>query len=141
GRYVARNSTNITIALNPITTSVNTVVRTWNDTNGNYIPDCDLANRAGNGECGAVNNPNFGAFNPNTRYADDAIRGFGRRGNNWDFTAEVQHELRPGVPLTGGYYPNWHGNFLVTDNILVAPTDFNPYCITAPSDAPRPRGR
>jgi len=42
----------------------------------------------------AVNNTNFGGFNATTRYAEDAIHGFGRRGYNWDFTAEVQHQLR-----------------------------------------------
>ena len=35
------------------------------------------------------------------------------RGYNWDFTAELQHELRPGVSLSGGYYRNWFGSFLV----------------------------
>src|SRR3989454_1611640 len=85
GRYVARNSTNITIALNPITTSINTVTRTWTDTNGNYAPDCDLANKGLNGECGALNNTNFGGINPTIHYADDAINGYGRRGYNWDF--------------------------------------------------------
>src|SRR5439155_9527467 len=42
--------------------------------------------------------------------------------------------------MTAGYYRNWYGNFLATDNILVAPTDFNPFCITAPSDARLPGG-
>jgi hypothetical protein len=140
GRYVTKNSTNITLANNPITTSINTVTRTWNDTNGNFIPDCNLANLALNGECEAVNNQNFGGINPNTRYADDAIRGFGARGYNWDFTAELQRQLRPGVSMTAGYYRNWYGNFLVTDNTLVTAADFNPFCITAPSDARLPGG-
>ena len=34
--------------------------------------------------------------------------------------------------MTGGYYRNWYGNFLVTDNTLVTPADFSPYCVTAP---------
>jgi Carboxypeptidase regulatory-like domain len=140
GRYVQKNSANIALLNNPITTSINTVTRTWNDTNVNYIPDCDLANRGANGECGAMSNPNFGAFNPNTRYADDAIRGYGRRGYNWDFTTEVQRELRPGLSMTAGYYRNWYGNFFVTDNILVTPTDFNPFCIAAPGDSRLPGG-
>jgi Carboxypeptidase regulatory-like domain len=139
GRYVTKNSTNIALANNPITTSINTVTRVWND-NGDYVPNCNLADLTANGECLAVNNTNFGAFNPNTRYADDAIRGFGARGYNWDFTAEVQRELRPGMSMTAGYYRNWYGNFLATDNTLVTPADFDPFCITAPSDAKLPGG-
>ena len=140
GRYVARNSTNITIANNPITTSINTVTRTWNDTNGNYVPDCNLADKGANGECGALNNTNFGGINPAIRYADDAISGYGRRGYNWDFTTEVQHQLRPGVSMTGGYYRNWYGSFLTTDNTLVTPSDFSSYCVTAPTDPRLPGG-
>ncbi len=148
GRYPARNATAIITALNPISTSINTVSRNWNDSfygpgdprNGNYIPDCDLANRAANGECAAVTNTNFGGINPTVHYADDAINGVGKRGYNWDFTTEVQHELRPGWSVSGGYYRNWYGSFLTTDNTLVTPADFSPYCITAPSNAQLPGG-
>ncbi len=67
---------------------------------------------------------------PTTRFI-----GVGARGYNWDFTTEVQHQLSPRVSITGGYYRNWFGNFLVTDNTLVTPADFSPFCITAPSDS------
>jgi hypothetical protein len=129
---VAKHSTTFTVANNPITTSINTVTRTWNDTNGDYIPDCNLALLPANGECGAVNNTNFGGINPTIHYADDVIKGTGHRGYNWDFTAEVQRQLRPGVSMTGGYYRNWYGSFITTDNTLVSPTDYDSYCITAP---------
>jgi hypothetical protein len=149
GRYVSKAAVpTITNANNPINTSINSVSRAWNDSffgpgdprTGNYTPDCDLTNRALNGECGALANQNFGGLNVTTRYADDAINGVGARGYNWDFTTEVQHQLRPGVSITGGYYRNWFGNFLVTDNTLVTSADFNPFCITAPSDARLPGG-
>jgi hypothetical protein len=42
--------------------------------------------------------------------------------------------------MTAGYYRNWFGNHLVTDNTLVTPADFNPYCITAPLDSRLPGG-
>jgi len=116
------------------------VNRTWNDTNGNYVPDCDLSLRTSNGECGAVANLNFGGLTRNTTYADDAIHGYGRRGYNWDLITEVQRELRPGWSITGGYYRNWFGNFLVTDNTLVTPADYDPYCVTAPTDSRLPNG-
>jgi hypothetical protein len=140
GRYVSKASVGtITTQNNPINASINSVNRVWNDTNGNFRPDCNLADRAANGECLALANQNFGGLNITTRYADDALLG-SNRGYNWDFTTEVQHQLRPGVSITGGYYRNWFGNFLVTDNTLVTPSDFNPFCITAPSDGRLPGG-
>jgi hypothetical protein len=141
GRYVSKAAIGtITSQNNPINTSINSVNRTWNDINGNYIPDCDLANKGANGECGPMANQNFGGLNVTTRYAQDAINGVGARGYNWDFTTEVQHELRPGVSVTAGYYRNWFGNFLVTDNTLVTPADFSPFCVTAPKDSRLPGG-
>ena len=140
GRYVAKTTTAITQSNNPITTSVNSVTRTWNDTNGNYIPDCDLGNRAANGECLAVSNQNFGGLNITTLYDDDVLRGFGVRGYNWDFTTELQRELTPRLSVSGGYYRNWYGNFSRTRNTLTTPADYTPYCITAPTDPRLPGG-
>jgi hypothetical protein len=148
GRYVAKTGITITQNNNPIQASINSVSRNWNDLfypvgdprRGNYVPDCDLASRAENGECGAMANQSFGGLNVSTRYADDALLGYGARGYNWDFTSEVQHQLRPGVSMTAGYYRNWFGSHLVTDNTLVTPSDFDPYCITAPADTRLPGG-
>ncbi|HEY3159575.1 MAG TPA: carboxypeptidase regulatory-like domain-containing protein [Vicinamibacterales bacterium] len=140
GRFVAKTGVTFTNNLNPITTSINSVTRTWNDSNGNFIPDCDLANRAANGECGAMANQNFGGRAITTRYAQDVLDGWGIRGYNWDFTAELQHQLAKGVSMSAGYYRNWYGNFWATDNTLVSPADFAPFCITAPSDARLPGG-
>ena len=42
GRYVAKTGTAVAAANNPVTTSVNSITRTWNDANGDYVPDCDL---------------------------------------------------------------------------------------------------
>ena len=148
GRYVGKNGIGITQNNNPIQTAINSVNRTWNDLTypegdprrGNFVPDCDLASRALNGECGAWANQNFGGLGATTRYADDALLGYGARSYNWDFTTEVQHELSPRVSMTAGYYRNWFGNHLVTDNILVTPADFDPFCITAPSDSRLPGG-
>jgi len=140
-RYVVIAATAIADANNPVNTSVNTVNRTWTDTNGNYLPDCDLRSPLANGECGAFSNQNFGRNNPAaTRWADDVLRGFGTRDYLWDFATEVQHELRPGLSVTAGYYRPWFRNFRVTDNLAVTPADFDSYCITAPSDPRLPGG-
>ena len=42
--------------------------------------------------------------------------------------------------MTGGYYHNWDGNFIVTDNVAVTAASYSPYCITAPVDARLPGG-
>jgi len=155
GRYVAKNGTDIAEQTNPIATSVTNALRGWTDTNHNYLPDCDLGNFAANGECGAMFDQNFGKNNPNAiRWDPATLNGYGVRDYNWDFTTEVQHELRPGVGLTGGWYHNTGGYFRaagygggisgsrvrVTRNLAVNPDDFDPYCITAPRDQNLPNG-
>jgi hypothetical protein len=140
GRYVAKYGVDLTGLNNPVQTSVNSVTRTWTDTNNNYSPDCDLSNFGTNGECGAVSNADFGKTGISTRYADDVIRGFGHRPYNWDMSTEVQRQVSEAVAVTAGYYRNWYGNQFVTDNTSVAPGDFSPYCITAPTDTRLPGG-
>ena len=117
GRYVGVTALDIASPNNPLRTSVNTVSRTWNDANTNYVPDCDLSSTTANGECGVMSNGNFGKVNIVTRYADDVLRGFGARDSDWDLAAELHHELRPGLSVTGGYYRNWFSHFRVTDSV------------------------
>ena len=98
GRYLAPLGIDLANANNPINTSINSVRRTWSDTNGNFTPDCDLGNFGDNGECGAINNANFGKNNPNaTRYDDALVHGLGKRDYFWDFSTELQHELATGA--------------------------------------------
>src|SRR5438105_2241094 len=141
GRYVGKTAISVAADNNPVTRSVLNVTRTWTDANGNFVPDCDLANFSTNGECGAISNTNFGRVNPNaTRYDEEAIHGWGKREYLWDLPTEIQQQLGAGVSLNAGYYRNWYRNFLVTDNQDVAPADYNPYCITAPRDTRLPAG-
>ncbi len=141
GRYQDRFATGIVSQNNPMSRSITSVNRTWNDTNGNYNPDCNLTNFAANGECGAISNTNFGKANPNaSRYSDEVLRGFAVRPSNWNVTAEVQHELLPRLSLTAGYYRNTSAHFMATDNEAVGPRDFDPFCITAPIDPRLPGG-
>ena len=51
GRYVGKMATVVALVNNPLTTSVNSVNRSWSDANGDFIPNCDLPNSAANGEC------------------------------------------------------------------------------------------
>ena len=141
GRYVETTLSGLVSNINPFTTSVNSTRRTWNDTNLNFVPDCDLANITANGECGANDNQNFGQLRPGATTYDDAItRGFGNRNYVWDLSGELVQELAPGVSLTAGYYRNWSGNYRLNDNTLVSPSDYSTYCVTAPMDSRLPGG-
>ena len=159
GRYVGKMSTAVATANNPINTSINSVNRTWTDANQNYVPDCNLQNFDLNGECGPINNRNFGQQNPNAvRYADDLIRGWDTRDYLWDLTTEVQHQLTPRISVKAGWNRNWTTQFGdlftnpgtnlanggwptgVTDNQAVTPVDFQTYCITAPNHPQLPGG-
>jgi hypothetical protein len=141
GRYVAGETATTATNLNPITTSVTSATRTWTDSNRDFVVDCNFADPAPNGECQGLSNLNFGQANPNaTRYADDVIRGSGKRGYNWEGVVGIQHELRDGISVTANYYRRWFGNFSVTQNTATSPTDYTSYCITAPVDSRLPGG-
>jgi hypothetical protein len=47
----------------------------------------------------------------------------------------LQHELGPRIAVQASYHRNWFGNFTVTNNLPVAPGDFDPYCVIAPVNA------
>jgi hypothetical protein len=125
---------------NPARTIVETTTRTWNDANGDYVPDCDLKSPLANGECGRMANQNFGKLMIGTRSAEDVLIGWGRRPASWQGSAIIQHELRPNIGLAVGYFRTSFRNFSVTDNLALSPEDYDPYCVTAPKDARLPRG-
>ena len=133
GKYVqALTASNSDMDLNPLIRLNLATTRTWNDRrraggpNGDYVPQCDLLNPAVNGECGAMDNQNFGKefF---TRTFDPAfINGFGARPNNWEMGVSLQQEVAPRVGVTVGYYRRWYGNFYTLDNTLTPrPTTHN----------------
>ncbi|MBM3819889.1 MAG: TonB-dependent receptor [Acidimicrobiia bacterium] len=127
-------------AVNPLNNIVNSTTRSWNDANRNFVPDCDLRTPAANGECGAFANAAFGTVRPGSTYDPDLMRGWSKRGFNWEFAAGVQHELMPRVAVDVGYFRRWFGNFVVTDNLSVSPSDFTRFSVTAPGDSRLPGG-
>jgi hypothetical protein len=128
GRYLeGPNLTAFTRQANPANAIVANATRTWTDTNGDFVPQP--------AELGPISNVNFGQTRITTRYADDAVRD---RGFNWETSAAVQHEVWRGVSASAGYFRRWYGNFRVTDNLEVAPGDYDPFCVTAPVDARLP---
>jgi len=127
-------------AVNPLSNIVNNTTRSWNDLNRNFVPDCDLLAPGANGECGALANLAFGTVRPGVAYDPSLMHGWSKRGFNWEFAAGVQHEIIPRVAVDVGYFRRWFGNFQVTDNRAVGPSDFNTFSITAPSDPRLPGG-
>jgi hypothetical protein len=148
GRYLAPG-TNDTIYTqnNPANRIVNNVSRSWTDTNGNSIVDCDILNPAaqvvpGGDSCGALtgNSLNFGRPGTSTRVNPDLLRGWGVRPVDWQYGINLQQQLLPRVSLEVGYNRRWWGNFTVTDNLAVAPSDYERWVITAPKDPRLPGG-
>ena len=140
GRYVNFETTNLTKLNNPAAGLVANTTRSWTDANKNYIPDCNLLNPAANGECGAILNSAFGTSVINTHFAPDVTSGWQHRPFNEQISAVIQQEIRPGLGMTIGYYQTWYGNKTVTDNTLVTPSDYTPFCVTVPVDSRLPGG-
>jgi Carboxypeptidase regulatory-like domain len=139
GRYNQLTRSDLTRRFHPFSSSVNAAFRNWTDLNGNYVPDCDLANFSAQPECGAISNQNFGRFFPLATQFDDSVVKT-NRDYLWDFLAEVQHEVIEGLSVSFGYNRNWDGAFQVYDNTLVGPGDFDEFCVAVPADPRLPNG-
>jgi Carboxypeptidase regulatory-like domain len=136
-RYVQTSSVGFARLLNPLNTSVNSTTRPWNDAvalggNGDGIPQLS--------ELGALSNNAFGSVNVATRYDPETIHGFDHRRNNWEVSTTLSHELMSRVSTELSYFRRAQGHFTTTDNLDVAPTDFQQYCVTAPKDPRLPNG-
>ncbi|HKE87327.1 MAG TPA: carboxypeptidase regulatory-like domain-containing protein, partial [Vicinamibacterales bacterium] len=149
GKYLEPTSNNNNYILsNPLGRIATTATRSWTDTNGNWVPDCDLRNNAaqnltavGGDNCGASNAQTFGTAALTTAAIDPKIlTGWGVRSNDWQIGASVQQQVLPRVSIEVGYFRRWLNNFTITDNLAVGPIDFTQYSITAPSDPALPGG-
>jgi hypothetical protein len=138
-RYVLREGVGYAAAVNPARNNA-TVNRGWTDLNNNFFPDGDPRNPAANGELGLSTNLNFGQPILNTFYDEQWAFGFGNRPANWEFSAGLQHELRPGFGVNVGYFRRIFTNFELQDNRAVGSADYSPYCVTAPVDPRLPEG-
>jgi hypothetical protein len=132
---------------NPVNRLANIVTRTWTDTNANFVPDCDLTNvllqdgRATGGDlCGVVSDTNFGQPTLSLNYDPRVLNGWGTRPYQWEFSASVQHLLKQGLSIDFGYFRRWYGNFGVTDNLNLKPSDYGTFGVTAPVDSRLPDG-
>ena len=109
-RYVAGQGTGgVTSGSHPLTRSVLSVNRNWIDADGDFVPDCDLANPLLNGECAQISNLNFGQNNPNaSSYDPQVLEGWGVRGYNWETSAALQRQLTATISVQVGYYRRWY---------------------------------
>jgi len=80
----------IVLANNPVNQMVTSATRTWNDLNGDYVPQ--------DSELGQLSNVNFGKVVANTTYADDVIHGWGRAGTTGRDSSRCSTRSRPGSP-------------------------------------------
>jgi hypothetical protein len=132
---------------NPVNRLANIVSRTWTDADRDFVPDCDLKNvlaqdlRASGGDfCGVVSDTNFGQPTLSLAYDSVALNGWGTRPFQWEFSTSVQHQLVPRVSVDLGYFRRWYGNFGVTDNLALSPSDFSAFGISIPGDSRLPDG-
>jgi hypothetical protein len=139
-RYVQAVGVELTQAIDPVTTSGSLLTRTWVDANHDFIPQGDPLNPVANGELGPSPNNNFGKAVTTLNYDPAFAKGFDVRPYQWEFTAGIEHEIIPKVSVNAAYFRRIYGNFTVTDNLPVAASDYNPFCITAPKDSRLPGG-
>ena len=146
-RGVQQESIAIARANNPANTVSTTTNRAWEDDDADFFPDCDLASGVAQGTarantggtadgvdfCGPWLNANFGSAVPGTVYSRSIMEGWGVRPYNWEFSAGIQQELMPRVSLSFGYFRRINGNFQITDNEALSPTDFTQYTAIVPT--------
>jgi hypothetical protein len=130
----------IYIANNPIARMVTSTNRSWGDADHDFVPDCDLMNPALNGECGQWSNQSFGSAIAGTRYDPRLLNGWGVRPADTQIGIGIQQEILPRLSAEVTYNRRWFGNFTATNNMLVLPSDYDPYSIVAPVDPRLPDG-
>jgi hypothetical protein len=132
---------NVSDLPNPINLLLNQTTRTWADADSDKVPDCDLNNFGPNGECGElVNAAIFGTVTPGRTFDPELMTGWGKRGNNWEFTTGVQQEIMPRLGVDIQYARRWYGNFRIADDLNLTPADYDRFTFTVPQDSRLPDG-
>ena len=132
GRYVGGYGLNMTSRFNPLSNQRDR--RSWTDLNG----DETVLNSDGTpqfDEIGPSGNVNFGLLR-----GTDALDPDLPRGKNWNYSLSLDHELRPGMSITGSYFRRRFFDINWTDNLAVSPSDYTSFTIFAPIDPNLPGG-
>ena len=140
GRYTDSASSDGRWTLgNPLSRIQTTVGRTWTDSNGNFVPDCDLLNRAaqnltasGGDICGAWNNTTFGTQVFSTIYDPDMFQGWYTRPMDWELGVSVQRQIVPRMSMEVGWHRRWIDKWTLINNVANSYADFEPYSVAAP---------
>jgi hypothetical protein len=126
---------------NPIARIATTTTRTWTDPSGDFEPQCNLLDRAANGECGPMNSPTFGTATRTTAAIDpEILNGWSVRPGDWQIGFSLQQQIIPRVSVEVGYFRRWLTNFTTTDNEALTAADFTEFAIVAPVDSRLPDG-
>jgi hypothetical protein len=129
------------------------VTRTWQDTNGNFIVDCNLQNVNAQSPtttgsidtCGGISNVAFGSSNfVGANFDPGVVSGWGVRPSDWSYGVSVQQQIMPKASVEVGYYRRTFTQYTtggtVTDDLNIGPNDLTPFFVTAPLDARLPGG-
>jgi hypothetical protein len=134
-------------AANPARRVVNSLQRTWTDTNADRHVDCNLMNPLPNGECGAFSfglgdlahfgqNPGSvglgtvqcGRNDPGIsplattycqQYGDSVLNGWGERRGEWQMDLGVQREILPRLTGEFVYHRRIYTNLSVSDGLTI----------------------
>jgi hypothetical protein len=115
----------ITASVDPL--QAQTESRAWTDLDGNrsVLASDGSVQYA---EIGPSRNSRFGVPAGATRMDPDL-----ERGNNWEQSVSIQHELLPRVSTTLGYYHRTFHNLTIERNLAVDPfADYTPFTIASP---------
>ena len=122
-KYIAAAAAGLAQTFNPMNYS--TQARAWIDFDSNK----SIYDAAGNIQFNEVlgGTSNFGQI---TSRLDPNLL----RGNNWEYSTSVQHQLMERVSVTAGYYRRNFYNLDLLDNQNLALTDWTDFAIATPTD-------
>ena len=138
GRYVSGQGTGAALAHNPATTIARLNFRGFTDSNNDFFPDGDPTNPLANGELGPSSNAAFGTVGQTQFFQDNIVTG--NRPGTWQMSAGIDQELQDNVRLSVTYFRTSHYNQTLAANEALTSANFDPYCVTAPSDSRLPGG-
>src|SRR4051812_44349020 len=124
GKYVAAQAAGFAQTFNGMTGVTQPVTWTDLDRNGTFY---DAAGNIPTAEVG----PRTANYGQVTSRPDPALA----RGNNWEYSAVLQHELFARTSVSAGYYRRDFYNLQVNDNQNLALSDWGaPFSVNTPSD-------